>query len=563
MQEFALSHVRGGTEPAIRAETIGLAFAKAATHFAEREALIVRHQDIRWTYRTLSQQVGRCAVGLLKLGLRPGDRVGIWAPNCAEWLVAQLATAQLGMILVNINPAYRVAELEFCLRKVGCKALISVERFRKSDHHAMITSLLPELTRAEGRAISSQVLPELKYVIYIGGGRPAGVRTFADICDSGETGSLAAHEPSVTWRDAVNIQFTSGTTGAPKGATLSHLNILNNAYFTGEGLKLCEADRLCIPVPLYHCFGMVMGNLAAITHGAAMIYPSEAFDPTETLAAVADEGATVLYGVPTMFSAELECPQFAQFDLRSLRTGVMAGAPCPIDLMRRVIQDMHMPDIAICYGMTETSPVSFQTALDDSVERRVGTVGKIQPHLEAKIVDHAGQCVGIDTDGEILVRGYSVMMGYWDEPERTREAIDADGWMHTGDLGRIDGEGYCRITGRIKDIIIRGGENIFPVEVENFLYRHPAVQAAQVFGIPDELYGEEVCAWVQLKAGASATAQDIREFCREQIAHYKIPRHVRLVDGFPLTVTGKAQKFIMREHMKRELLASSQTTASY
>ncbi len=559
-----LSYVAGNDDVPLKNETIGRAFDTAALRYAGRDALIVPAQHVRWSYAQLQERVDLLAAGLLSLGLNPGDRLGIWAPNCAEWAVTQFACAKAGLILVNINPAYRLSELEFCLGRVGCRALIAAERTKYSDYPAMLRSLLPELDHTADGELNSARLPQLKWVIRLGPARGCGFLNFEALMNMGGRVGQARLEQiakDLQPDDAINIQFTSGTTGLPKGATLSHYNILNNGFFTGEGMRLTENDRICIPVPLYHCFGMVLGNLAAITHGAAMIYPAESFDAMKTLEAVTSERATALYGVPTMFIAEMETANFSSYDLSSLRTGIMAGSPCPVEIMKRVITHMNLREMTICYGMTETSPVSFQTATDDSFERRVSSVGRVHPHVQVKIVDRQGRCVPRGTPGEILTRGYSIMKGYWQDPERTREVVDEAGWMHTGDLGVIDAQGYANITGRLKDLIIRGGENIYPLEVEEFLYGHAKVQAVQVCGVPDLKLGEEVCAWIQLKTGASASAEEIQEYCRGQIAHYKIPRYIRFVTEFPLTVTGKVQKFAMRAQMIRELSLPEQTTA--
>jgi fatty-acyl-CoA synthase len=560
-----LSFVQGATDEPLKYQTIGRAFDETAHRFAQRDALIVPEQQVRWSYAELKRRVDFFATGLLSLGLQRGDRIGIWAPNCAEWTVTQFASAKLGLILVNINPAYRLSELEFCLKKVGCRALIMAQKLKKSDCLAMLRLLAPELDACAPNRLSSARLPQLKLVICLGGrSQGGGCLSFEEVLqrvtesDCEQLDQLTADlQPD----DAINIQFTSGTTGLPKGATLSHYNILNNGYFVGRGIGLTERDRICIPVPLYHCFGMVMGNLAAIAHGAAMIYPAESFDPAKTLQSVDKERATALYGVPTMFIAELEVAEFDRYDLSSLRTGIMAGAPCPIEIMKRVISKMNLREITNCYGMTETSPVSFQSATDDSFERRISTVGRVHPHVQVKVVDLQGRCVPRGTPGEIHTRGYSVMKGYWDDPDRTREVVDDAGWMHTGDLGVIDAEGYGNVTGRLKDIVIRGGENVYPREVEEFFYRHDKVQAVQVCGVPDAKFGEEVCAWIQLKPGTSATEGEFREFCQNQIAHYKIPRYIRFVTEFPMTITGKVQKFAMRERMILELGLSEQKTA--
>jgi fatty-acyl-CoA synthase len=547
------SYVHGtGAVPLLNL-TIGELLDQAAALHGDRPALVVRHQGTRWNYRELNEAANRFAAGLLALGLERGDRIGIWSPNNTEWVVTQFGAAKAGLILVNINPAYRLSELEYCLNKVGCRALILATSFKSSDYLGMIRELAPELGAAE--TLASARLPDLRRLIVIGREAPAGMMRFDDVAALANETSLAriaALGPTLQFDDPINIQFTSGTTGAPKGAALSHHNIVNNGFFIGERMALTPADRLCIPVPLYHCFGMVLGNLACVSHGAAMIYPGEGFEPKAVLETVEAERCTALHGVPTMFIAELDHPEFDRFDLSSLRTGIMAGSPCPLEIMTRCVTEMNLREITIAYGMTETSPVSFQSATDTPTDLRVGTVGTILPHLEVKIVDAAGRLVPTGTQGELLTRGYSVMLGYWDDPERTAEAIDAAGWMHTGDLATIDPTGYCRITGRIKDMIIRGGENIYPREIEEFLYRHPKVQDVQVIGVPDPKYGEEVCAWVRLRASESLDAEELRQFCRGQIAHYKIPRHIRFVEEFPMTITGKIQKFVMREMMAEE-----------
>jgi fatty-acyl-CoA synthase len=558
------SYVHGASDTPLIGETIGVHFDRTAARFPDRDALIVRHQNIRWSYRELRQRIDAIAAGLLALGLEPGQRVGIWSPNNAEWVLAQFATAKAGLILVNINPAYRLAELEYALNKSGCTALITASRFKTSDYLGMLRELAPELGQAQPGNLHAAKLPELRLVIAIGTEAEPGMLPFSAITGLGgdeERQRLAELAETLQFDDPINIQFTSGTTGFPKGATLTHHNILNNGYFIGEAMKFTEADRLCIPVPLYHCFGMVLGNLACVTHGAAMVFPSDAFDPRATLEAVEAERCTALHGVPTMFIAEMDHPDFAKFDLSSLRTGIMAGSPCPIEVMKRAVASMHLNEITIAYGMTETSPVSFQSSTDDPLERRVSTVGRIQPHVEAKIVDAEGRVVPRGAPGEFLTRGYCVMLGYWNDPERTAESIDAAGWMHTGDLATIDDEGYCNIVGRIKDMVIRGGENVYPREIEEFLYRHPKVQDVQVIGVPDPRYGEELCAWVKLRDGETATTEEIRAFCQGQIAHYKIPRYVKFVDAFPMTVTGKIQKFLMREETIRELGLTLQKTA--
>jgi fatty-acyl-CoA synthase len=559
-----LSYVHGASETPFIGDTIGAHFDRIAERFADREALIVRHQQIRWTYRQLKERIDGFAAGLLALGLKRGDRVGIWSPNNAEWVIAQFATAKAGLILVNINPAYRLAELEYALNKAGCVALITAAQFKSSDYLAMLRELAPELSTASPGDLHATRLPSLRLVITIGAGAAHGMVRFDNVGPLGRDADrhrLAALSEELQFDDPINIQFTSGTTGFPKGATLTHHNILNNGLFIAGAMKLTERDRVCIPVPLYHCFGMVIGNLGCLTHGAAMVYPSEGFDPLATLETIAAERCTAVYGVPTMFIAEMDHPDFAKFDLSSLRTGMMAGSPCPIEVMKRVFSLMHLAEVVIGYGMTETSPASFASATDDPIERRVSTVGRILPHVEAKVIDAEGRIVPRGIAGELLSRGYLVMLGYWDDAEKTCEAIDAAGWMHTGDLATIDDEGFCNIVGRIKDMVIRGGENVYPREIEEFLYRHPKIQDVQVIGVPDARYGEELCAWVRLRDGENATVEEIRGFCQGQVAHYKVPRYVKFVDGFPMTVTGKIQKFLMRQQMIDELGLALEETA--
>jgi fatty-acyl-CoA synthase len=558
-----LSYVHGVSDAPLLGETIGVHFDRTVARWGGQPGLISCQQGVRWSYRELGEKVDAFAAGLLALGLQPGDRVGIWSPNNAEWVVTQFATAKAGLILVNINPAYRLSELEYALNKVGCRALVIATRFKTSDYIGMVNTLAPELARAQPGHLDAAKLPHLRTVIQIGESAP-GTIPFAEVYGMGgdiERARLRDLAGLTQFDEPINIQFTSGTTGLPKGATLTHHNILNNGYFLGKAMHYTEQDKVCIPVPLYHCFGMVIGNLACITHGAAMVLPGEGFDPLATLKAVAEERCTSLYGVPTMFIAELDHPEFRRFDLTSLRTGMMAGAPCPIEVMRRAIRDMHLTEITIGYGMTETSPVSTQTAIGDPLEKQVSTVGRAHPNVEVKIVDAEGRIVPRGVAGEFCTRGYSVMLGYWDDEERTAQAIDRGGWMHTGDLATMDEDGYCNIVGRIKDMVIRGGENIYPREIEEFLYRHPAIQDVQVFGVPDERFGEELCAWVKVRAGETLTEDNVKAFCKDQIAHYKVPRHIRFVEEFPMTVTGKMQKFIMREKMTEELGMKAAATA--
>ena len=551
-----LSYVHGAHDLPLIGNTIGLFLKNIAARHGDNDALVVPHQDVRWTYREFDERVTRLAAGLLKLGLQPGDRVGIWSQNCAEWVRVQFATARAGLIMVNINPAYRRAELEYVLGKVGCAALILSPSFKTSDYIGMVQDVVPEITDAKPSMLKSSKLPELRHVIRLGSGQTPGMLNFDALMAEpapAQLEQLARLESELQFDEPVNIQFTSGTTGSPKGATLTHHNILNNGFFIGEAMKLGARDRLCIPVPLYHCFGMVLGNLACVTHGATMVFPGEGFEPKAVLETVQRERCTGLHGVPTMFIALLDHPDFADYDLSTLRTGIMAGSPCPAEVMSRVISRMHMSEITIAYGMTETSPVSFQSSTDDPVELRVSTIGRVHPHLEVKIVDAMGRIVPRGVKGELLTRGYSVMLGYWGDEEKTREAIDAARWMHTGDLAVIDENGFAAIVGRAKDMVIRGGENIYPREVEEFLYRHPKVLDVQCVGVPDAKFGEELCACIILRPGMEADADEIREFCKGQIAHYKIPRHVRFVESFPMTVTGKIQKYLLREQMTTDL----------
>jgi fatty-acyl-CoA synthase len=557
------SYVHGAMGVPLLGETIGQNLDRIADRHGDRPALIVRSQGVRLTYRELRERAEAFAAGLLALGLGKGDRVGIWSLNNAEWVITQFATAKAGIILVNINPAYRTTELDFALNLVGCAALITATQFKGSDYVGMLRELAPELAQSEPGRLHAARLPALRTVIQIGGSGP-GTLAFESVpglAAAEHHARLAEIGAGLQFDDPINIQFTSGTTGTPKGATLTHHNILNNGFFIGEAMRLTEQDRLCIPVPLYHCFGMVLGNLACTTHGAAMVHPGEGFDPLAVLETVAAERCTGLHGVPTMFIAELEHPRFSEFDLSSLRTGIMAGSPCPIEVMRRAVSLMHLSEITIAYGMTETSPVSFQSSVDDPLERRVSTVGRVHPHVEVKVVDAEGQIVPRGVPGELCTRGYPVMLGYWGDEARTREVLDAARWMHTGDLATLDEEGFCNIVGRIKDVVIRGGENVYPREVEEFLYKHPKIEDVVCFGVADERYGEELCAWVKLRQGEAMSAEEVRGFCQGRIAHQKVPRYVRFVDGFPMTVTGKMQKYLMREAMERELGVRAVETA--
>jgi fatty-acyl-CoA synthase len=553
MTQIQISYDHGVSTKKLIGETIGNFFDRTVEAHRDREALVVRHQNVRWSWGELGRRVDDLAAGLLSLGLERGDRVGIWSPNRYEWTLAQFATAKAGLVLVNVNPAYRRAELEYAMNKVECKALILAPALKTSNYLEIASDL-----------VKAGKLPHLKHVVRLGTEKTPGMLNFDDVANAGgnaERMKLGEIGAKLQFDDAINIQFTSGTTGHPKGATLSHHNILNNGYFVGEGLKLTPADRLCIPVPLYHCFGMVMGNLGCLTHGSTMVYPAEAFDPLATLQAVSEERCTALYGVPTMFIAQLDHPEFSKFDLKSLRTGIMAGSPCPIEVMKKVQSQMNMSEVTIAYGMTETSPVSTQCATDDPVERRVSTVGQVLPHIEIKIVDAEGKAVPRGETGEFCTRGYSVMKGYWNDADKTAEAIDEAGWMHTGDLATMDDQGYVNIVGRLKDMVIRGGENVYPREIEEFLYRHPKIQDVQVIGVPDPRYGEEICAWIKLHDGKTATAEEIREFCKGEIAHYKIPRYIEFVPEFPMTITGKIQKFVMREQTIEKLGLKTEKTA--
>jgi fatty-acyl-CoA synthase len=534
------SYSHGASEVPLLGETIGANLRRIAATYPDREAVVDVTTGRRWTYARLDADTDALARGLIAAGIEAGDRVGIWAPNCAEWVILQYATAKAGIVLVNINPAYRSSELGYALRQSGVRLLVSAESFKTSNYRAMA-----EEVRAG--------LDGLERIVYLGSPEWEALAS-ADTAAPGGADPLAAREAGLSFDDPINIQYTSGTTGFPKGATLSHHNILNNGFFIGEGCRYTEQDRVCIPVPFYHCFGMVLGNLACTTHGACIVIPSAGFEPAAALAAVQAERCTSLYGVPTMFIAELALPDFPTYDLSTLRTGIMAGSPCPVEVMKRVVSEMHMTEVTICYGMTETSPVSTQTRADDDMDRRVSTVGRVHPHVEVKIIDPAtGLVLPRGATGELCTRGYSVMLGYWDDEAQTEAVIDAARWMHTGDLAVMDAAGYLNIAGRIKDMVIRGGENVYPREVEEFLYSHPAIEDVQVIGVPDAKYGEELCAWVKLRPGAELSVDELREFCTGQIAHFKIPRYLRITDGFPMTVTGKVQKFVMREASVSEL----------
>ncbi|MCU4639448.1 AMP-binding protein [Acinetobacter courvalinii] len=556
MQQQRLSYVSGTSSQPLLGVTIGEKFDQACAQYAEQEAIVSAHQNRRLSYRALQDEVNAFACSLLKLGLKKGDRLAIWSPNCVEWTVTQFAAAKAGIILVNLNTAYKSHELEYVLNKVACKGLVIAAQFKTTDYQELLSKIAPELAFSTDKLLHSARLPHLKYVIKIDEQQHSGIHRFSDLVRQPtpqqleQLNALAQH---LQFDETINIQFTSGTTGNPKGTMLTHHNILNNGYFVGEGIGLTPQDRVCISVPLFHCFGMVMGNLACITHGSTMVYPAAVFNPLESLKIIHQEKCTAAYGVPTMFIAMLEHEQFTEFDLSSLRTGIMAGSPCPREIMQRVIDRMHMSDITICYGMTETSPVSVQSYIDDSIDKRVSTVGHVHPHLEVKIVDLAGEIVPQGVLGELCVRGYSVMAGYWDEPEKTKEVIDAAGWMHTGDIAEMDQDGFIKIKGRIKDVVIRGGENLFPKEIEDFLYTHPDISDVQVIGLPDSRYGEELCACIILHEHHQCDEDSIRHFCKEHISHNKVPRYVKFFAEFPMTASGKAQKFKLQEIMRAEL----------
>lgn len=556
MTQVRLSYAYGTSSQPLLGMTIGEKFDQACQQYAEQDAVVSVHQNVRLSYKQLQDQVNAFACSLLQLGLEKGDRIAIWSPNCVEWTITQFAAFKAGMILVNLNPAYKSSELEYVLNKVSCKALVIAPQFKSSNYQDILTKIAPEITESTDKKLSAKRLPHLKHIIKIDHEQHTGIHRFADLLPeptATQLDQLQAIAADLQFDETINIQFTSGTTGNPKGTMLTHNNILNNGYFVGEAIHLTPQDRVCISVPLFHCFGMVMGNLACITHGSTMVYPSAVFNPLDTLKTIQQEKCTAAYGVPTMFIAILEHEQFDEFDLSSLRTGIMAGSPCPREIMQRVIERMHMTEITICYGMTETAPVSAQSSTADSVERRVGTVGRVHPHLEIKIVDENGKVVPRGNLGELCVRGYSVMLGYWEDTDKTQEVIDVAKWMHTGDIAEMDEEGFVKIKGRIKDMVIRGGENLFPKEIEDFLYTHPDVSDVQVIGLPDARYGEELCACIILHEHHQINEEAIRKYCAEHISHNKVPRYVRFFTEFPMTASGKAQKFKLQELMRQEL----------
>lgn len=556
MTQVRLSYAYGTSSQPLLGMTIGEKFDQACQQYADQDAVVSVHQNVRLSYKQLQDQVNAFACSLLQLGLEKGDRIAIWSPNCVEWTITQFSAFKAGMILVNLNPAYKSSELEYVLNKVSCKALVIAPQFKSSNYQDILTKIAPEITQSTDKLLASQKLPHLKHIIKIDNEQHTGIHRFADLLPqptAAQLDQLHAIAADLQFDETINIQFTSGTTGNPKGTMLTHNNILNNGYFVGEAIHLTPQDRVCISVPLFHCFGMVMGNLACITHGSTMVYPSAVFNPPDTLKTIQQEKCTAAYGVPTMFIAILEHEQFDEFDLSSLRTGIMAGSPCPREIMQRVIDRMHMTEITICYGMTETAPVSVQSSTADSVERRVGTVGRVHPHLEIKIVDENGKVVPRGKLGELCVRGYSVMLGYWEDNDKTQEVIDVAKWMHTGDIAEMDEEGFVKIKGRIKDVVIRGGENLFPKEIEDFLYTHPDVSDVQVIGLPDPRYGEELCACIILHEHHQINEEAIRQYCAEHISHNKVPRYVRFFTEFPMTASGKAQKFKLQELMRQEL----------
>ncbi|MDV2486025.1 AMP-binding protein [Acinetobacter johnsonii] len=556
MTQERLSYAYGTSSQPLLGMTIGEKFDQACQQYAEQDAVVSLHQNVRLTYKELQAQVNAFACSLLKLGLKKGDRLAIWSPNCVEWTITQFAAFKAGIILVNLNPAYKSNELEYVLNKVSCKGLVIASQFKSTNYQDILMKIAPEIKGAENKVLKAGRLPHLKYIIKIDEEEHTGLHRFSDLLtppSKRQLNQLELVASESQFDETINIQFTSGTTGNPKGTMLTHNNILNNGYFVGEAIHLSPADRVCISVPLFHCFGMVMGNLACITHGSTMVYPSAVFNPLETLKAIQQEKCTAAYGVPTMFIAILEHEQFDDFDLSSLRTGIMAGSPCPREIMQRVIDRMHMSEITICYGMTETAPVSAQSSTSDSVEQRVGTVGRVHPHLEIKIVDEQGKVVPRGQLGELCVRGYSVMLGYWEDHEKSQEVIDSARWMHTGDIAEMDEAGFVKIKGRIKDVVIRGGENLFPKEIEDFLYTHPDVSDVQVIGLPDARYGEELCACIILHEHHEITEGSIRQYCAEHISHNKVPRYVRFFNEFTMTASGKAQKFKLQEFMRNEL----------
>lgn len=556
MTQERLSYAYGTSSQPLLGMTIGEKFDQACQQYAEQDAVVSLHQNVILTYKELQAQVNAFACSLLKLGLKKGDRLAIWSPNCVEWTITQFAAFKAGIILVNLNPAYKSNELEYVMNKVSCKGLVIASQFKSTNYQDILMKIAPEIKGAENKVLKAERLPHLKYIIKIDEEEHTGLHRFSDLLtppSKRQLNQLELVASESQFDETINIQFTSGTTGNPKGTMLTHNNILNNGYFVGEAIHLSPADRVCISVPLFHCFGMVMGNLACITHGSTMVYPSAVFNPLETLKAIQQEKCTAAYGVPTMFIAILEHEQFDDFDLSSLRTGIMAGSPCPREIMQRVIDRMHMSEITICYGMTETAPVSAQSSTSDSVEQRVGTVGRVHPHLEIKIVDEQGKVVPRGQLGELCVRGYSVMLGYWEDHEKSQEVIDSARWMHTGDIAEMDEAGFVKIKGRIKDVVIRGGENLFPKEIEDFLYTHPDVSDVQVIGLPDARYGEELCACIILHEHHEITEESIRQYCVEHISHNKVPRYVRFFNEFPMTASGKAQKFKLQEFMRNEL----------
>lgn len=556
MKSKQLSYDHGVSDIPLMGKTIGAFFDETAERYPDKIALVSRHQNIRWSYREYQEKVNALAAGLIKLGLKPGERIGIWSQNNAEWALVQFATAKAGLILVNINPAYRSSELEYALSKSGCSALITSPEFKSSNYLEILAKLAPELADCAPGQLNAKRLPELKTIIRLGDEKTNGMLNFNQVVEQGTAGAmqqLDALAQQLQFDEAINIQFTSGTTGSPKGATLSHHGIVNNAYLTGHMMGITEADVVCIPVPMYHCFGMVIGTLLSVVRGCTAVLPGEYFEPASVLNAVQEEACTTLYGVPTMFIAMLGLADFKSYNISSLRTGVMAGSPCPVEVMKQVINEMNMEKITVAYGMTELSPVSNQSLMDDSFDIRVSTVGKSHPHVEGKIVDENNRIVARGEIGEYCARGYGVMIGYWNDAEKTAESIDAGGWMHTGDLATMDDNGYVTVVGRSKDMVIRGGENVYPKEIEDFLYKHEKIEDVQVIGVPDEKFGEEICAWIKVASNHQLTEEEIKTHCQQEIAHYKVPRYIKFVDEFPMTVTGKIQKFVMRDMMKKEL----------